>query len=115
MAIKIPKVVERKFKDNGGLTYLAFEKIPRELMITPDTESGVRVHVAKAPQSAKFYFRKFHDVGAPGFPLGGFTILDEKYDTMYSCYYESAILHPSNLKKRRKKNKKTLDLSSFFE
>lgn len=114
MNLKNVEITTRPIDGSPHLSYKAFTRIPAELTITEETPKGTLVYAADFPRTQRMMLRKYHKPASQGFPTGGFTLWNPKLNNIYSCYLDAAMIHPDNLKKRRKKKNKT-KLSNFFE
>jgi hypothetical protein len=102
------KVIEKPFLVGGDQvgTFLAYEEVEPELLLTPETEPYTRVLPAPFFYEKRLYFamvRRYEPGEKVSFPNGGFEVRDEG-GAMRSYDLDQVILHPQIIK-----HKKTLD------
>jgi len=102
------KVIEKPFiiRDEQIGTFLAYEEIEPELLVTPQTERYSRVLPAPFFYEKRLYFgliKRYEPGEKPSFPNGGFEVRDES-GAVRSYDLDQVIIHPQVIKHR-----KTLD------
>lgn len=102
------KIIEKPFivRDEQISTFLAYEDIEPELLITPQTEQYSRVLPAPFFYEKRLFFgliKRYEPGEKPSFPNGGFEVRDEG-GAVRSYDLDQVIIHPQVIK-----HKKTLD------
>lgn len=82
------------FNSESGTTHEIFVNITDNQRITPTTEKGVRVLVARYPDFYKLYFYQYMPPNSPSYPRGGIKVWNATYEQMQCFYFESVALHP---------------------
>jgi hypothetical protein len=90
-----PERGEKIFNVVSSVSHYVFLNTPDNQKITPSTEHGVRVLVAKYPDFHKIYFCKYIYQHTDNFPFGGIKVWNSEVDQMQYFYYDSVALHPS--------------------
>lgn len=108
------EILEKPIDGAPHLSYKAFKRIPPEFLITEETPVGSTVYAAEFPKTVKLILRQYHRPASKCFPSGGYTLWNPKQQMIYSCYLDSAMVHPDNKKKKRRK-RISRKVSKFFE
>jgi len=93
-------VIERRYPPSD-INYTVFSKIPKDKVITKETEVGTRVIVAKYPFFYKIYFIEYMEKGTKYFPNGGIKCYNSTFDQTQCFPYDSVALHPTKKDKYR--------------
>jgi len=104
----MPKVIEKPFivRDEQIGTFLAYEEVEPELLVTPQTEQYSRVLPAPFFYEKRLFFgliKRYEPGDKLSFPNGGYEVRDES-GAVRSYDLDQVIIHPQVIKHR-----KTLD------
>jgi hypothetical protein len=83
------------------IEYDSFYNIPKENIVTKNTDLGTRVIVAKYPAFYKIYLIKYHEKGTPFYPNGGVEVYNSTFDMKQSFPLQSVAVHPTKKDKYR--------------
>ena len=110
------KVIEKPFFVSGEQisTFMAYEDIEPELLITPQTERNSRVLPAPFFYEKRLFFfliKRYEPGEKPSFPNGGFEVRDEggavrSYDLDQVIIHPQVIKHKKTLEKMKRKAEK---------
>jgi hypothetical protein len=106
--LSMPKVIEKPFivRNEQIGTFLAYEEVEPELLVTPQTEQYSRVLPAPFFYEKRLFFgliRRYEPGDKSSFPNGGYEVRDES-GAVRSYDLDQVIIHPQVIKHR-----KTLD------
>lgn len=82
------------FNTESSISHEIFIGVEDHQKITEKTERGVRVLVARYPDTYKIYFYKFIPVGSNNYPRGGIKVFNATMDQFQCFYFESVAVHP---------------------
>jgi len=87
----------REMKSKNGFVYHEFDNI-KESSLLSDIHVGKRVMVAGFKITKKFYLKRIHEPGAPGYPQKTYS-LTTNHGTRRCFNENSCRLHPAEYKK----------------
>ena len=87
-------------KSTNGFTYKQFDNI-KDSSILKESHIGKRVLVAGFKVTKKFYLKKVHYAGEPGYPENSYTLTTDRGTTR--CFHEKCCrLHPAEYRKGKR-------------
>lgn len=89
------KLFKTKQKElDQGISYLVWDKFPKQLVINPESSINKRVWVAGTSSSDVWVLKEYHKPGTFSFPDGGLTVYNKKEGDV-AIFLDEAIVHPS--------------------